>query len=509
MKEYILGCFIISCASYCEAQQEGTLLWSFEASNRMACVASISDVNGNGIADVLAGKFFDTLYCFDGGSKDTATIIWKFAMGWNDDFVDVTPIPDVNNDGIEDVVTGCTGGNHSYCLDGQNGNIIWWFSEPVWTYTFVEPIGDVNGDGICDVILGLRSPHKIYCIDGASIDTANVLWEFPVAGCLRSKYSISSLNDIDGDSVSDKQPESWAYCLSGRDGDTLWLYDVPEAIAQCVSPIEDVNNNGTQDVLVGTQGLDAKVYCLEGNNGDIIWESDTSGDKMRVIAISDINGDGKQEVIADASDYGGNDYSILCIDGNTGNVLWNCPTFWIPNHLDVISDVDGDSIPDIVAGTWGGFVYCLSAKAGSVIWRYHGPDTSVFADIMGLTGITDVNGDGFDDVAGVTYNRKAWCLSGKSYVGVEESEELRVKSLELRVSQNPFIKATEIRGWGLGVSEKQEVKIYDIAGKMVQTIPISAQQSQMPIGQDLAPGVYFVRVKGYEPLKIIKIGRVR
>ena len=84
-------------------------------------------------------------------------------------------------------------------------------------------------------------------------------------------------------------------------------------------------------------------------------------------------------------------------------------------------------------------------------------------------------------------------------VGVEESKELRVKSRELRALQNPFIVSTEIEGQETG----DRIEIYDISGNLVENTNKSI------IGKGLSPGVYFIRLKGCRPIKIIKIGRMR
>ena len=84
-------------------------------------------------------------------------------------------------------------------------------------------------------------------------------------------------------------------------------------------------------------------------------------------------------------------------------------------------------------------------------------------------------------------------------MGVEESKELKVKSGELKVSRNPFIKYTTIEL----PYPQAKVKVYDVMGKLIE------ETDKEIIGEGLQTGIYFVRVKGYKPLKIIKVGRVK
>ncbi|MCK4306710.1 T9SS type A sorting domain-containing protein [candidate division WOR-3 bacterium] len=97
-------------------------------------------------------------------------------------------------------------------------------------------------------------------------------------------------------------------------------------------------------------------------------------------------------------------------------------------------------------------------------------------------------------------------------MGVEESEELRVKSLELRVYPNPFTQYTAIKLFNhprqIGISAlpqqaiRKKVKVYDMMGRLVE------ETESGVIGKDLRAGVYFVKVRGCKPLKIIKLMEV-
>ncbi|MBI4721489.1 MAG: T9SS type A sorting domain-containing protein [Candidatus Stahlbacteria bacterium] len=97
--------------------------------------------------------------------------------------------------------------------------------------------------------------------------------------------------------------------------------------------------------------------------------------------------------------------------------------------------------------------------------------------------------------------------------GVEEKES-RVESSELKVFPNPFVKYTEVRGQ----RTENRIQIYDIMGRLVeeerffadaQNDRANAQNDRLKIGKDLPRGIYFVKLKGYKPVKIIKMGGVR
>ena len=81
----------------------------------------------------------------------------------------------------------------------------------------------------------------------------------------------------------------------------------------------------------------------------------------------------------------------------------------------------------------------------------------------------------------------------------EESEKLKVKSENLKVSQNPFLQFTEVR------SQRSEdrIQVYDMMGRLVE------EPKSHIVGKNLPRGIYFIKAKGYKPIKIIKLGGVR
>jgi hypothetical protein len=88
--------------------------------------------------------------------------------------------------------------------------------------------------------------------------------------------------------------------------------------------------------------------------------------------------------------------------------------------------------------------------------------------------------------------------------GVEESNyQLATGNKQLSIHPNPFIHNVVVefgvRGWEFVDGEPSAFKIYDLGGRLVE------KADGKVIGERLEAGVYFVKVRGYRPKKIVKL----
>ncbi|MFA5033340.1 MAG: T9SS type A sorting domain-containing protein [bacterium] len=82
-------------------------------------------------------------------------------------------------------------------------------------------------------------------------------------------------------------------------------------------------------------------------------------------------------------------------------------------------------------------------------------------------------------------------------VGVEEQSNIETPSTTLRASPNPFVGITNIK-WSAFSEKEKKIRIYDISGKLLE------ETKNNIIGKDLKSGIYFVKVDGYKPIKVVK-----
>ncbi|HTW19372.1 MAG TPA: FG-GAP-like repeat-containing protein [Mycobacteriales bacterium] len=290
------------------------LVLNKDANGSSTTVAS-KDLNGDGRPDIVsgdsAGKVEVELNLGNGRFGNSRT----YSVDGN---VTTLVVADVNGDGHPDIVTADdSSGNVAVLLNKGNGT----FDAPVFYSTGGKPwglaVGDVTGDGRPDIVTSDQTTEQISVLAGKGNGT------FGTA----KTYSNGLTSD----------------------------YPAPQGLA-----LGDFQGNGRLDVVVadgGTGSAGGTYVTYLANNGhgafptaDTMEVGDTYQDPAAIVT-GDFNGDGHLDYAVDLEGgcFGVGDGDVLIYLGNghgtfTGGkgIGTDC------NYGTVVTDVNGDGIPDLV-----------------------------------------------------------------------------------------------------------------------------------------------------------------
>ncbi|MBP6058373.1 MAG: FG-GAP repeat protein [Nitrosomonas sp.] len=300
-------------------------------------------------------------------------------------------------------------------LDGNNGFRLDGIGYQDRSGLTVSNAGDVNGDGLDDVI-----------ISSSGVDAYGSC--YVVFGQLAGFDRVFNLSSLDGKN---------GFRLDGESSQ--------EGLGRTVSNAGDVNGDGFDDLIVGSaknfhnngysnysyvifgkaSGFDAVKSIpklkLDGTNGfrlETVAEPVNSSWGGMVSTAGDVNGDGFDDLIVSAPEFGSNkSFSSYVVFGkasgfeasmnlselNGSNGFRLDGSLW--RSVSNAGDVNGDGFDDLIIGDYS-TSYVVFGKAsgfeaslhlsdldGSNGFRLNGDDVGTSVSNAG-----DVNGDGFDDV---------------------------------------------------------------------------------------------------------------
>jgi hypothetical protein len=349
----------------------GGELWRVPMKSTVTAIKSISDIDGDGRAEIMAGDMADIVYCISGGS---GKVLWKYLTRGS--ILSIVEIPDADGDKKIDVVV-CSEDNFVYCFSGsvngmnsstQLGNVLWTFntdslstikhlnksaqsgnvSERPQGANTVALIRGSGGSQEPAVVVG-SSSDSIFCISTAGKNgNPVVLWRISVPGDV---WNLKSCSDVNGDKVEDLIVACGAdvsYFISGKTGEELSACKA-QAGAQVTLAPGDLNKDGVADGIIG-DGF-GNVRCVSGaergKNVNPLWTFSTGahGTITSLALAGDLNKNGLPEIIIGST----NDTLYVCTD--EGQLLWSMYMSGTIFSVASIADVNGDGKTDIAAGT--------------------------------------------------------------------------------------------------------------------------------------------------------------
>ncbi len=357
-------------------------------------VASVDDLNGDGIRELLLGKRGSAQPPEMGTVKlldlSTGTVLHTFTGSFADGLFgnDLASLGDINGNGIPDFAVAENNANNGLgkvYLYETSGTLLSTLLPPIGIRSFgiqLANAGDVTGDGKNDLLI------SAYLSSQTGPDVPSVYLYNSISGSLISAHSgalySSSLGDITGDLIPDyaagypgtsTTPAGWVYLFSGGTHQlitTLWGNDAGSYFGSCVESNGDLDGDSINDIIVCAPGtglsagsFPSKVYLYSGAtlslsgtlNGGLTF--DQFGFSS---ASADTNKDGISEVIVSSPGYMSSSSTYGKIDlfsseDLTSKYSW-INTFAPSNALGqsiLGDDINGDGFDDILATHFRGF----------------------------------------------------------------------------------------------------------------------------------------------------------
>jgi outer membrane protein assembly factor BamB len=469
-------------------------------------IKRIDDVNGDGINDVIVATENYWTICYNGNASVTADTLWKFntyfgtnntgSVDW-EDAVDI--LPDINNDGADEVVIGCGGGNEMvYVLSGATGQKLWQYGSETNNYNGdiygLRATKDFNGDGKKDVLISASGEanfsgrHAVICVNGLNGQEI-----FNVTQNYNFTYDVEATQNGGALGVGNN---GGPYAINGftYTGAGTWSFPISLTLWS-LKEIPDINNDNVPD-LVGLYGFSGGVFAISGNSGTQLWTASLgNSNNGKIVRLDDKDRNGYIDISLSGPQ------SVYRIDSKTGSILWTAPlgSSYI-RGIDDIGDVNGDTLHDIAVMTQQpGKLVVLNGENGSVFFEYLF-GTSIAQRGDRVAAINSIDSNSTKEMVAGCRDGRIICFSGGNNIIVGTSTNNRNIPHTYKLYQNypnPFNPATTIK---FAVPQESVVRIviFDLLGKEVETLVDGKFKSGMYEFRwnalKYASGIYFYKI---------------
>jgi hypothetical protein len=269
-----------------------------------------ADLNGDGLSDVVTASYDDgVLAVFFNNKSSPGTFNPPLVL--DSQGASQLAIADMNGDGLPDIVSADF--NVSLFVQTSPGT----FAAPIALYTGGAnwvALGDLNGDGAADVALTDSVGVKVLMHTGAASSTTfgaplTVFTQSPNSNVVGG--NIIAIADVDGDGLNDliiTDPGPTGGMATGvyvliqnPAAHGTFLAPVSYAIATQDRPqsisMSDLQGTGKLDIVIGGQKFVTVLLHDPTNPGKFLTASIYPASGANGIAIADVNGDGKPDIV--------------------------------------------------------------------------------------------------------------------------------------------------------------------------------------------------------------------
>lgn len=440
------------------------------------------------------------------------------------------------------------------------------FASPV-AYAVASPfglaIGDIDGDGKSDLIVPASGENSVFVLRNTGLLPDGVFdatsFKTSVSFTTGTSPRSVALADLDGDgrldvvAASSNSSATLSVLRNTSASGSISFAPSVDFVAAATPwdiVIGDLDGDGKPDLVAANNSATAKVAVLRNTctSGTISFEDRVEYTTVvnRSVAIADINGDGKLDVIAGA--YSGTGILSILINQGLPSGSFVAESFAAPVNINTGShflsieaaDIDGDGKPDLlgthtpgnnafipmlrnilswppkvlVAGITvkgaGGLttiekrngtllmeaeVLPVDATLAGVIWSVADGTGKATINSLGLlTAVADGT---------VTVTAKAKDGSGITaslVITIDQPVGLSSKLAQtVNVYPNPVVNELNVSF----TTPKATVALYNSLGRKVQEVFVNGSQVKVDVSS-YASGVYFVKVNNDKVVKFVK-----
>ncbi len=374
-------------------------------------------------------------------SPRDGTVIWRTDGTVTGEMLgsDVAAPVDINGDGRRDAMSTSTNASVSglfkngvlQAFDITNGTPLWRL-EGTTDFFFLsekmEPVPDINNDGVKDILVGtpLANTNGLFANGWGGVVSGidgTLLWT--IHGTSNNENlgrNFAQTDDLDGDGVADAfvgipghdsnglTDNGQIQALSLKTGAQIWSVDGSlnfGKLGRNLKTTDDVDGDGFQEAfsahdLADTFGRsdNGVVMLHSGLTGALLWRRDgaASGDHLGALFAfpGDLDGDGLGDIVVSSPDADPaavqNSGRVTALNVLNGIPLWEATGSVVDEHLGGVlesaeSDMDLDGFNDVLAyGVFAdtnglvdnGSVKLISGATGKFLWRLDGDQTNTF-----------------------------------------------------------------------------------------------------------------------------------
>jgi len=300
----------------------GSIEWSSASFSMMAYPQpAVADMDGDGDVEVVGDAGI-----VDGGSGATLGTISGMANSWR------TPvIADLDQDGTSEIIL-------ANIVTDPDGNRLW-SNSGTGSGNFAA-VADIDGDPGGEVFFVSGSTCYVHDEDGTLLDS------FPIPG---SNPGPPSVADFDGDGeVEIAVPANTSISVFDVDGTMLWTQPINDTSGLAGCSGYDVDGDGAYEVLYADQD---NFYMYDGATGVVLYSNPNhnSGTVWEYPVIADVDNDGSAEVVIASN---GGAWQGVTVFGHNGDGWPKSGTTWGTHDFAVTNLNPDGSVPSPADPSW-------------------------------------------------------------------------------------------------------------------------------------------------------------